>query len=97
VQPSDAQHIKLLYIKSDLHDNISYKISDDATKPIADAVHNLPKASFVKLDTDHLVNSGELISAIGMAPKYLRFANSNADKDAKIEIFVLRNALATHI
>ncbi|MCL4436303.1 MAG: hypothetical protein M1503_02930 [Thaumarchaeota archaeon] len=81
VQPGDLSDVKLLYIKSSLHDDVSYKLSDGTTD-----------SDSIVLDTDHVLNSSEIVKVIGTAPKIIKFQNSNTTTDANIEILVARSA-----
>ncbi len=81
VQPGDIADVKLLYIKSSLHDGVSYKLSDGTTD-----------SDSVDLDTDHILNSSEIVELLGVNPKYIKFQNTNTDSNADIEILVARMA-----
>src|SRR3712207_6456707 len=50
VQPGNMEDVKLLYIKSNLHNGISYKLSDGTAD-----------SGPISLDTDHILNSTEIV------------------------------------
>jgi hypothetical protein len=84
VQPGDIQDVKLLYIKSNVHNGISYKLSGskDASND------NSP----IELDTDHILNSSKIVGLIGKNPKFIKFQNTSSTDNADIEIMTARSA-----
>jgi hypothetical protein len=83
VQPGDIADVKLLYIKSSLHEGVSYKLSDGSTD-----------SASVDLDTDHILNSSEIVELLNVNPKFIKFQNSDNENNADIEILVARMAAA---
>jgi hypothetical protein len=81
VQPGDMEDIKLLYIKSNLHNGISYKLSNGTED-----------SGSISLDTDHILNSTEIVKLAGKDPRFIKFTNSSTSDDANIEILVARTA-----
>jgi hypothetical protein len=81
VQPGDIADVKLLYIKSSLHDGVKYKLSDGTTDTAS-----------VDLDTDHILNSSKIVELLNVNPKFIKFQNSDIQRNADIEILVARMA-----
>jgi hypothetical protein len=83
VQPGDSSEILFVCIKSNVHDDVKYKFTD-----------NTGDSSQVTLDTDHIITSTELAKLFGKAPNQIKFVNENTTTDAKIDIVVARKAIA---
>ncbi len=81
LQPGAATAIRLLMIKSSRYgDDLAYTVSDgtDDSDPIT-------------LDGPQIFTAGSA-ALFGVAPRQLKFTNTNADHAAAVEIFVARDA-----
>ncbi len=79
LQPGISGRVKLLCIRGSIHNDVSYKLSD-GTKDSGSVI----------LDTDHILNSSNVLGLIGVDPKLIKFQNKNANADANIDIIVAR-------
>ena len=77
VQPGDIADVKLLYMKSSLHEGVSYKLSDGSADTAS-----------VDLDTDHILNSSEIVELLNVNPEFIKFQNYDAEKSADINMSV---------
>lgn len=84
IQPSSANQVNLLFIKSNLYGpNITYKASDGTND-----------SESIILDDPQIFLSSGAISLLTVAPKILKFKNNHTEQDKKafIEILVGRDA-----
>ncbi len=91
VQPGEMADVKLLYIKSDVHEGIKYTLNDDPPEPGGDVPTEPGGDVPIVLDTDHILNSSKIVESIGTNPRTIKFTNDSAI-DANIEILVARSA-----
>ena len=94
IQPGNADKVSLLMITSNLYSNVSYKASNGTTD-----------SALITLNEPHLYFGSGMMSLFTVAPKSLKFTNSNTDpskkastieidpsKKASIEILIGRDA-----
>ena len=83
VQPGGLQEVKFIYIKSDLHGKVKYRIKSGAD----------PASVELTLDKDFILTSLELVALFNVSPNKIIFTNSDVAKDANLQVVVARSAV----